>query len=265
MYYTTEAIARAAGISPAAARYYLQKSGFKPEITNHRIPRHCRVYSWPASALPWLRTRLANRPICPAPNPLAWIPAAEASKILSISPAHLRRLITSGKLRSRRCLIKTKHGAQWRSYIRAADASTYTRRPRMYRTPESAHLTLPILLLRTWLILRGIEDATATRALALYISESPGNLLISTESGQRYAIDLTAPETSPGLPSNLIPPDCSAEDWQTAITAFRTAQQHTEKGQVLTISAGCIDLWSDFTTHRAHLAQYPLPITATYG
>ena len=50
-YYTTENLARIAGCSPAAARYYLRKSGFTAKITDHRFPRHSRQYSWPETAL----------------------------------------------------------------------------------------------------------------------------------------------------------------------------------------------------------------------
>ena len=38
-YYTTDQISRAAGCSPAAARYYLRKGGFTAKITDH-ITRH---------------------------------------------------------------------------------------------------------------------------------------------------------------------------------------------------------------------------------
>lgn len=268
MYYSTETIARAAGISPAAARYYLQQGQFTPQITVNRFPRHSRVYSWPESALAWVRSRVAGRPIGPAPDPLHWLSEEEASRILQISPSQLRRLVACGRIRSRRCLIHTKKGARWRTFIHATDAATHPTRSRTLmkyrRTQESDHLARPIILLRAWLILLGIEESAGIRALALF---KPGEetLLINTEQGKRYAVNLDNPEGSPGLPTNLLPPTLTTDDWNTALAAFRSALQQAESGRVFTISADTIDIWSDFTTHRAHISQYALPIPAAHG
>ena len=262
-YFSTEYIARAAGISPSAARYYLKKGAFTPQITEHRLPRHSRVYSWPGSALSWVRSRLTSRPISPAPSRLHWLTAAEAREIMGISAAHLRRLVARGHLRSRRVLLKTPKGAAWRVFIHAADAETYPslkneRKKRM-------HITRPILLLRAWLILLGIESGSATRCLALW---QPGAdaIPLQTELGQTYLLKLDNPEGSPGLPSTCLPPNLYTDEWETALTAFRTAITAAEAGaHLLTIAADTVDLWSTTGPDRQHLQQIALPIPAAHG
>ena len=262
-YFSTEYIARATGISPAAARYYLKKGAFTPQVTEHRLPRHSRVYSWPETALSWVRSRLSSRPISPAPSRMHWLTAAEARGILGISAAHLRRLVARGHLRSRRVLLNTPTGAAWRLYILAADAETYPtlkqeRKKRM-------HITRPILLLRAWLILLGIESGSATRCLAIW-QTGADTIPLQTELGQTYLLQLDNPEASPGLPSTCLPPNLYTDEWNTALAAFRTAITAADEGpQLLTISADSIDLWSTSGPDRQHLQQIPLPIPAAHG
>ena len=262
-YFSTEYIARAAGISPAAARYYLKKGAFTPQITEHRLPRHSRVYSWPESALSWVRSRLTSRPISAAPSRMHWLTATEARGILGISAAHLRRLVARGHLRSRRVLLNTPKGAKWHSYIHAADVETY---PTIKKSKKSTMLhSRPILLLRAWLILLGIESGSATRCLALW---QPGAdaIPLQTELGQTYLLQLDNPEASPGLPSTCLPPNLYSDEWETALAAFRTAITAAEAGaHLLTIAADTIDLWSSTGPDHQHLQQIALPIPAAHG
>ena len=262
-YFSTEYIARATGISPAAARYYLKKGAFTPQVTEHRFPRHSRQYSWPESALSWVRSRLTSRPISPAPSRVHWLTAAEARGIMGISAPHLRRLVSKGHLRSRRVLLKTPRGAAWRLYILAADAETY---PSLKKERKNRmHLTRPILLLRAWLILLGIESGSATRCLAIW---QPGAdaIPLQTELGQSYLLQLDNPEASPGLPSTCLPPNLYTDEWNTALAAFREAIAAAEPAaRLLTISADSIDLWSSTGPDRQHLQQIPLPIPAAHG
>lgn len=263
MYYTTEHLARAAGISPAAARYYLKKGAFTPQITDHRFPRHSRVYSWPESALSWVRSRLASRPISAAPSRLHWLTATEARGILGISDAHFRRLVARSHLRSRRVMLNTPKGARWHSYVHAGDVETYSTIKKSKKSPM-LH-PRPILLLRAWLILLGIESGSATRCLALW---QPGadTIPLQTELGQTYLLQLDNPEGSPGLPSTCLSPNLYTDEWETALAAFRTAISAAEAGpHLLTIAADTVDLWSSTGPDRQHLQQIALPIPAAHG
>ena len=127
------------------------------------------------------------------------------------------------------------------------------------------HITRPILLLRAWLILLGIESGSATRCLALW-QTGADTIPLQTEHGQNYLLQLDNPEASPGLPSTCLPPNLYTDEWNTALAAFRAAITAAEEShQLITISADSIDLWSTTGPDRQHLRQIPLPIPAAHG
>lgn len=263
-YYTTDQISRGAGCSPAAARYYLRKGGFTAKITNHRFPRHSRQYSWPESALSWLRSRLTARPISPAPNPLHWLTRSEALEMLHLKKSQLARLVANGTLRHRRVLIRTPKGSRWCSYISAADAASY--QPRRFRalthhTPESMQSHLPALILRAWLILLSTEQATGSRCIAIYKPASPC-IQLHNEQGQQYTLPTDNPESCAEIPDTWLSVTLSAEDWSTAQATFDTALAELSRHHraLLTIAADTINIWR--TSDHSPLAEYPLPVPA---
>lgn len=263
-YYTTDQISRAAGCSPAAARYYLRKGGFTAKITDHRYPRHSRQYSWPESALSWLRGRLTARPISPAPNPLHWLTRAEALDMLHLKKSQLARLVANGTLRHRRALIRSPKGTRWRSYISAEDASTYNParfRALTHHTPDSMQTHLPALLLRAWLVLLSTEQATGSRCLAIYKTAAT-TINLHNEQGQQYTLPTDNPESCAEIPDTWLSVTLSAEDWATAQTTFAKALQELSRHRraLLTIAADTINIWSG--SDHSPLAEYPLPVTA---
>lgn len=263
-YYTTENLARAAGCSPAAARYYLRKGGFTAKITDHRYPRHSRQYSWPETALAWLRSRLTARPISPAPNALHWLTRDEALDMLHLKKSQLARLVANGTLRHRRALIRTPKGTRWRSYISAADAASY--QPRRFRalthhTPDTMQTHLPALLLRAWLVLLSTEQATGSRCLAIY-KPAATTINLHNETGQQFLLPTDHPESCTEIPDSWLSVTLSAEDWATAQTTFAKALEDLSRHRraLLTITADTINIWSG--SDHSPLAEYPLPITA---
>lgn len=263
-YFTTEHIARAAGCSPAAARYYLRKGGFTAKVTEHRFPRHSRQYSWPASALSWLRCRLTARPISPAPNPLHWLTREEALDMLHLKKSQLARLVANGTLGHRRALIRTPKGSRWRSYISAADAASY--QPARFRallnhTAATMQNHLPALLLRAWLVLLSTEQATGSRCLAIY-KPAASYINLHNETGQQYTLPTDHPESCAEIPDSWLSANLSAEVWATAQATFGTALQELSRHRraLLTIAADTINIWSG--NDHSPLAEYPLPVTA---
>lgn len=263
-YYTTDHLARAAGCSPAAARYYLRKGGFTAKITDHRFPRHSRQYSWPASALSWLRCRLTARPISPAPNPLHWLTREEALDMLHLKKSQLARLVANGTLGHRRALIRTPKGSRWRCYISAADAASY--QPRRFRalthhTPDTMQTHLPALLLRAWLVLLSTEQATGSRCLAIY-KPAASYINLHNETGQQYTLPTDNPESCADIPDSWLSANLSADDWTTALATFATALEELSRHPraLLTIAADTINIWSG--NDHSPLAEYPLPVTA---
>lgn len=264
MYYSTEAIARAAGISESAARYYLRRGEYTPQITEHRLPRHTRVYNWPESALHWVRSRVTSRPIGTAPNPAHWLTTEQARHVMGLSHSQLRRLVAGGHIRSRRILISTRKGARWQTYISATDAETYPTRRRLTLRKQTMPKNKKILLLRAWLLLLALEETQATRALAIWL---PGtqHLALHTEHGQKYILPLDNPESADGLPARLSPPHLPTEDWNTALATIQAAITSAEThGHLLTLAADSIDLWTT-ATPRTHQEQHRLPTPAAHG
>lgn len=264
MYYTTEAIARAAGCSPAAARYYLRKGGFTAKITDHRFPRHSRQYSWPDSALAWLRCRLTARPISPAPNPLQWLTREEALDMLHLQKSQLARLVAKGTLRHRRALIHTPKGTRWRSYISATDAANYNParfRALTHHTPDTMQTHLPALLLRAWLVLLSTEQASGSRCLAIYKTAAT-TINLHNETGQQFLLPTDNPESCAEIPDSWLSVTLTAEDWATAQTTFAKALEELSRHSraLLTITADTINIWSG--SDHSSLAEYPLPVTA---
>lgn len=262
MYYSTEALAKAAGISPAATRHYLKAGGFTPQITVNRFPRHSRVYSWPPTALPYLRTRLQARPISPAPNPLRWLSSAEAGGILDCSQTHLRRLAQRGRIKCRRYLILTKKGARWFSYYNSTDLQIYIthRIPKKHKKTDMQHL--PLLLLRAWLVLLSTTNATALHALAIY-KPAAQYIRMHLEDGRNYLLPINSPESCPELPDSWLNMS-TCEDWHVAEATCRKALEaladlDERKKAYLTISADSLDIWC--RADHTPLAQYPLPVT----
>lgn len=262
MYYSTENLAKAAGISPAAARYYLAAGNFTPQITENRFPRHSRVYSWPDTALPYLRSRLQARPLSSAPNPLRWLSSAEAGGILDCSQTHLRRLAQRGHIKCRRYLIQTKKGARWFSYYNTTDIQIYlTHRIQKKRKKTDMQQHLPLLLLRSWLVLLSTEQATGSRCLAIYKTAAT-TINLHNEQGQQYTLPTDNPESCAEIPDTWLSVTLSAEDWATAQATFGTALQELSRHRraLLTIAADTINIWSD--CDHSPLAEYPLPVTA---
>lgn len=262
-YYTTEYLARAAGCSPAAARYYLRKGGFTAKITDHRFPRHSRQYSWPDTALSWLRSRLTGRPISPAPNALQWLTREEALAMLHLHKSQLARLVANGTLGHRRALVRTAKGARWRSYISAADAANY--QPARFRalthhTAATMQNHLPALLLRSWLVLLSTEQSTGTRCLAIYKNAAP-TINLHNEQGQQYTLPTDNPESCAEIPDSWLSVTLSADDWSTAQATFAKAllELRSHPHALLTIAADTINIWSG---DHSLLADYPLPVTA---
>lgn len=263
-YFTTEHIARAAGCSPAAARYYLRKGGFTAKVTEHRFPRHSRQYSWPETALCWLRSQLSARPLSAAPSALHWLTREEALAMLHLHKSQLARLVANGTLGHRRALVRTAKGARWRSYISAADAANY--QPARFRallnhTAATMQNHLPALLLRAWLVLLATEKALGQHCLAIY---KPGasNIQLYTELGQHFTLPTDNPESCAELPDSWLSANLSAEDWATAQATFATALEELSRHRraLLTIAADTINIWSG--NDHSPLAEYPLPVTA---
>lgn len=259
MYYSTENLANAAGISPAATRHYLKAGGFTPKITENRYPRHSRVYSWPDTALPYLRSRLKARPISSAPNPLRWLSSAEAGGMLNCSQTHLRRLAQRGRIKCRRYLIQTKKGARWFSYYNSTDLQIYlTHRLPKKRKKSDMQQHLPLILLRAWLVLLSTTNATAQHALAIY-KPNAANIRLHLEDGRVFLLPLNNPESCAELPDSWLTMS-TCEAWHEAEATCRKALADLaeRKNAYLTISAASLDLWA--RADHTPLAQYPLPV-----
>lgn len=263
-YYTTDQLARRFNISPATARYYLNKGGFTARITDLRYPRHCRIYSWPSGAAAWLRTHLAARPIQPGPNPMRWLPLKEAKSILDLSSSQLNRLVRAGTLRQQRRLLSTPKGARWFSFIYLPDVHAYT--PRALRvlthhTPDTIQSHLPVFLLRAWLVLIAAEQGTACRCLALY-KPTADTIQLHTEHGQQFSLPIDNPESCTEIHVSWFTHTLTAEDWTTAQSAFTAALTELSKHRkaLLTIATDTINIWSG--NDHSPLAEFPLPVTA---